>query len=1010
MKARSTIYRQLALVLAVTVLTVPANAKSSKKKAPAKAAPVAKKAPASVVETKKSTSLDELKLVEGDEKGNEVKSLKAELMVSKAEQNAIAQAMKLLKKHKGTELEPEIQFRLAELYMRKSKTDRFFEVHRESETIVKLAPRATQSASSRQSVKQAVETYKMIQTKWKDFPQMDVVVFNHAFASQVIGNEKEAESLYLQLVSKYQGSPLVPDSYLALGEIAFNRAQFPQALEKFNAIKNYPKSRVYPYGLYKAAWTYYNMRDAEKGLKKLEEVVAFGRMVAEKGIDARLDLRKEALNDMTLFFEDVYPSKSAFDYFTQQAGESEAGPILLRMGNLYERHSRFADQRTVLDRFVKEMPTSPLRPKVQNDLILAHDHLREKDKAVDRLGQMAQLCSADGEWARAQAKKKEDVAKVSGECLAFLNETSSRLAKKWLKAWKKLPSDTTYADASEKAFEIYLKTPAATDEYRESRYAYAELLFARQKYRKASAEYAAIGASAPAGELGHNASYAAVLSLEKAVGEKWSNEDEKSFHQLAQAYVTKNPKGQYRLDIEYKMALLAYEKERYDEAAPTFLRLGRDFPNQEKGQKSQDLYLDILNIKKDYAGVRNYAQELIKVNSGDPSRESKMRKLYETAYFLQVQSLEEKQQYKEALAEYAAFAKANPNSELTEKAMWNAMQLYIKTGDGWNAAKMGVEFADKYSKSDKAINALLSAAQTFEQMGQLSEAASVLEKLAIREPKNANRWKELAADFHALDGESVAARRMYEELKTVGNQEQRTKILNKLEALEKSYGTAASQAAMQKMLIDMNIQPHANNAKVALVEKAFEKGRYDEAFQDAKRLNGGSMTPNQRARLRLVTAKILEQEFMKASVKSRAERVGTVLAIKTEKLNKAQEAFQAAIKYGDARVSVESFERLYGLYSSYVKALKEMSPSGLNADDAKAFRAEIDNLVIPLEEKSIDTLAQAVKFARSQAFLDGTAARLESELNKLNQQVNPNLLPEVEKPDIALPVLAGVNP
>ncbi|NJL25212.1 MAG: hypothetical protein HC902_08565 [Calothrix sp. SM1_5_4] len=48
-----------------------------------------------------ATPLDELKLVEGDEQGNEVKSLKAELLVSATEQRAIQQAQKLLKKYKA---------------------------------------------------------------------------------------------------------------------------------------------------------------------------------------------------------------------------------------------------------------------------------------------------------------------------------------------------------------------------------------------------------------------------------------------------------------------------------------------------------------------------------------------------------------------------------------------------------------------------------------------------------------------------------------------------------------------------------------------------------------------------------------------------------------------------------------------------------------------------------------------------------------------------------------------
>jgi TolA-binding protein len=1002
-KLHSLTYRNLVIALMLAVSSTSVGATEKKKSAK----PVVKKSPAkkptalseakSTPKGKANLPLAELKLVEGDEKGNDLKSLKAELMVARAEAQAVKQAQMLLKKHAGTPMEADLHFRLAELYMRRAKTDRFFEVHRESETIVRLAPRIAKESSSRATITKAADTYGLIQKKFPQFPQMDLVIYNHAFARQTLGQERDAEQLYIQLVAKCPNSFLVPDAHLALGEIVFGRNQFSAALAHFDAIRAYPKSRVYPYGLYKAAWTHYNMRDAALGLKKLEEVVAFGKYVAANKIDARLDLRKEALNDMTLFYEDVFSSKDAFAYFKEQAGEQEVGPILLRMGSLYERHSRFNDQRVVLDKFIEELPKSPLLPKVHNDLVVAYDQLRQKDKSIERLAKFSELC------------QPQETKSVYSECTASLRETSIRLAKKWLRAWKKLPSDTSYADASEKAFGVYLAIPADTEENRQSRFAYAELLFSRNKFREASAQYAQVSKTGAPGELTHNASYAAVLSLEKAVGEKWSNEDEKTFHELAQAYVSKNSKGQYRLDIEYKMGLLAYEKERFLEAAPIFLRLGKEFPMVEKGQKSQDLFLDILNIKKDYRGVRNYAQELLKLNF-EPSRELKMRKLYEQAYFLEVQGMEEKQNFKGALAEYQVFAKQNPNSELTEKAMWNSMQLHYKLNDAWNGAKAGEEFAVKFSKSSNATNALLRSAQTFEQMGQLTEAARVLEVLAVRDEKSAARWRELAADFYSMDNNAVNARRLYAELKNQGNQEARTRMLNKLEAVEKQYGTPESHAAMLKTLIDLNIQPQANLAKVAMVEKDLEKGRNEEAFNQARRYLGAGMNANQKARLRLVQAKILEQEFLKASIKARAERVGTVLAIKTEKLQKAQEAFQSAIKYGDPRVSVEAFERLYGCYSSYVKALKEMpTPTGLTKEDEQAFRAELGNLVVPLEEKSVDTLAQAVKFSKSQGFLDGTTARLEAELAKLNQTTIMNLTPNVEQPELVLPIVAGAN-
>ena len=958
----------------------------------------------------KPTVLDNLRLVEGDEAGNEVKSLKSELLVSKSENNAIVQLQKLIKKYQGSPLESELQFRLAELYMRKSKTDRFIEIHRESDTVVRLAPRVAKESSSRDSVQKAVNTYSLIQTRFPDFAQMDLVLFNHAFASQILGEDKTAEGLYWELIQKYAGSGLAPDAHLAIGEIDFNRGQFPQALEHFNAIQKYPQSRVYPYGLYKAAWTYYNMRDAAQGLKKLEEVVAYGRLVVKNKIDARLDLRKEALNDMTLFYEDVKPAKDAYKYFREQAGDIEVGPIVLKMATLYDRHSRFADEQMVLDEFVAQSPNSPLLPKVHTDLVLAYDHLRQKDQAVARLEELNKLCSPDSHWVRSTTKTPVESKKAVSECVALLNETALKLAKKWLKAWKKLPSDTSYADGSEKAFEIYLRTPGTGEEYAQSRFAYADLLFARGKYRKASQEYAAVS-KISTGQLNHDASYGALISLEKGVGEKWSNDDEKTFHQLAQEYLTKNPKGQYRLDIEYKMALLAYEKERYDEAAPMFLRLGRDYAKQEKGQKSQDLYLDILNIKKDFAGIRKYTQELSKADM-DPARTQKMHKLYEQAFFLEVQNMEDKGQLKEATAGYVAFATQNPDSEFSEKALWNAMTLQFKQGDAWSGAKTAELFATKYPQSPQSINALLRAAQTFEQMAQLSEAARVLEKLAQRDEKSARRWNELAADFHALDGETAAARKIYNDLKTGADEKQKVALLNKIEALEKNYGTEASHAEVVKTMVEQNIQPQSGQAKVAAVEQMYDKGHLTEAFNEARRYLGSSqLSANDKAHLRMVTAKVLEQEFFKASVKARAERVATVLAIKTEKLQKTQEALQATIKFGDPRVSIEAFEHLYGCYNHYVKALKEMPiPAGLTADDAKAFRDELDKLVVPLEEKSVDTLAQAVNFARKQQYLDDTVARLQSMLDKVNQQNSVNLAPAVQEPTMVLPLLAGVNP
>src|SRR5262249_19248981 len=158
------------------------------------------------------------------------------------------------------------------------------------------------------------------------------------------------------------------------------------------------------------------------------------------------------------------------------------------------------------------------------------------------------------------------------------------------------------------------------------------------------------------------------------------------------------------------------------------------------------------------------------------------------------------------------------------------------------------------------------------------------------------------------------------------------------------------------------------------------------AFNESRRLlsGGSNLKSAQRARVRFVQARVLEKEFLQQSVKARADRIATVLSFKTEKLDKAQEAVPSAIQFCHAPVTVQALEHLYGCYSSYVSALKAMpAPAGLSGADEQAFRTEIDKLIVPLEEKSVDTLAQAVAFAKKQQFLDGTTNRLQSELNRL---------------------------
>lgn len=964
----------------------------------------------------KNATLEELKYAPGDETGNEVKALKTELLVSKAEIKAIEQLKKLIRKNKGSKLEAELHFRLAELYMRRSKTDRFFEIHRQSETVVNLAPRLVQNASSRKTIELAIASYEYIQKNYPRFQQMDLTLFNNAFARQGLGQDKEAEKLYWTLIQKFPTSPLVPDCHLAVGEINFDRGNFKFALDHFKAIRKFPESRVYPYGLYKSAWALYNLREPEAGLKVLEEVVDYGKFVAQKKIVSRLDLRKEAIIDMTTFYEDVYPAADAFKYFRAQAGDADVGAAILRLAKLYDRHSRYRDMQVVLEDFIKYLPNAAVIASIQNELAWNYDNQKLRDKSILQMQKLAELCQPDSEWMLAQetadgsdpAKLRADLLK---QCKGMFAETTLKLAGKWLKIWKKTMSSqyVEYADSAEKAFNVYLRYNPTGKEAAEARYAYAELLFQREKFREASNEYALVFGSDVSQELMHDANYAALLSLEKAVKDKWSDSDEKQFLSLAKAYVKANPQGKYRLDVEFRLALIAYEKERYDEAAPVFKRLGREFVGQEKGQKSQDLYLDILNLKKDYKALREYSRELMAQQLGD-ERMKKLTKLHEQAYFLEIQSLEEKQDYSKALSAYSDFVKANPQSELVEKALWNSMNLNYKIGQQVAGANMAVELSERFPGSKENVNVLLRAVQTYESTAQLETAANVLIKLSRIDTANMQKWQTLAADFYALSGRWILAKKYYTELLAKGDAKLRRLVLEKMYHVEKLKGTEADQTAVLKQMIAAGYEPQSSQAKLKALQQMYKDGRVQEAFLEAKRLIAGSDVQEVRAGAHLIQARILEDEFLAQSVKSRADKVAMVLAIKTEKLEKAQKSYQSTIRYGDNKSTVEALKRLAGCYQHYVTALREMpAPAGLSAEEAKMFRDEIQQLIIPLEEKGVESLNQALTVAHKAKLRDGTVAELKRDLNKMNMRSDDTLDLGLEVPSPVVPTTWGVG-
>ncbi|MCB0420898.1 MAG: tetratricopeptide repeat protein [Bdellovibrionales bacterium] len=941
----------------------------------------------------------------------DIKSLKTEMLVKKVEKNAILQLKKLIRKHRGSALEVEFLHRLGELYMRRAKGDKNIELHRHSDYSVSVAPKLIKTASSKQNMLEAVEIFTKIQRKHKNFPRMDLVVFNSAFANHLLENKKEAERLYWKLIKTFPDSSLVPDSHLAIGEMAFNQKRFQFALKHFEAVKKYPNSRVYPYSVYKAGWAKYNLRDEMGAIKEMEEVVRFGKYIHDNNIDARLDLRREALADMTIFYEDVYPARDAYKYFKTQSGELDVAPTLYRLSRIYERHSRHDDRRTVLDLVIEHIPTAKILPDIYEAHVDNYEQMRNRKKSVVKIIEFNSICIPESKWSVAQEQNEKGERPLVSQCLSQLKDLSLKMAQKWLRLWNKNQHHSLFADVSEQAFEIFLLHDSQDERANKARVAYSDLLFKRGKFRKASENYAVVGSrGAVKGSLGHDSRYAALLSLEKAVKDKWSDEDEKTFHDLAESYVKNHPKGKYLLDVEFKKGLIAYEKSKYEEAAKVFLVIGDQFGHEIKGKKAQDLYLDILNLKKDYKGLVAYSNKLIK-STKSPIRVKKLKEIFEQSSLLQIQAMEESGKWLEAAQSYQKFSVDNPSSKLAAESWWNSVELLYKAKKDSQGAAAAMSFYKKYPDEKNVLNGLFRAAKTYEELLELEQAADVLEILVKKDKKSSLKWLSLAADFRFLSNDLRKAKVHYKDLSQKNDPTLAAHALEQLALISENHGQFP--ASTYENLIKLGVEPQASIASLKELEAIQKKGNESDTFIAAKKVLGRSGAPAfVKAKARFIQAEILENEFVRQSVKSNVERISMVLSIKTEKLEKAQRAYQAAISYGDGEIAVQSLLRLAGCYSHYSSSLNTMPvPAGLPESEVTSFKSEIGKLAIPIEEKGIETLNRALSEAKRLKLRDGQIAKIQKKIDSINlKKSRSSMLAQISIPEMALPIIKEAQP
>ncbi len=592
---------------------------------------------------------------------------------------------------------------------------------------------------------EAIARYRELLKKYPNAPRTDEALFFLADTLQESGRDADAVAAARELTRRFPRSPWAPASHVFIGEHLFDAAKLDAALAEYRAAAEVPGDDVYPYALYKAAWCRFNQGGFGDAMKLFRRVVE----VSEASGDVnKVQLAREAQRDYVLTYGRAGRAEAAREEFSRKFGPQAGQRMLELYAKLLFETGRDSDAQLVLRQLLAIHGGQPAAALDQTRLLVLaqrggkrRDLLTEARKLVEVVQRVrARAIRVDGGPEGAEKDESYEEANRLGE------ETLRNLAVQIHNEARKTQLDETWAAARVLYADYLTLFPDAPDAY-DLRFFYGELLYARGAKAEAAEQYEAVvrqdlSARKP-GRWLQKAAWSAVLSRNEAAlhgreekkdsGERRAQRplsaDERKLAAACLLYLKALPDGPHAVEVAFKVGRLEYLSGDYDAARAHLSFIALSHPEHELAEYAANLVLDIENLRGDWPAVHRWAVRFL----GD-------RRLTAHGTLLQdLRRIEEQSAY--ALADAAtpdarkaeallAFVQAHPHGQLADKALFGAAAALSRAGRMEEALAARARVWKEQPRSPLVPRALLASASDLAAIGELGEAAALLERYA----------------------------------------------------------------------------------------------------------------------------------------------------------------------------------------------------------------------------------------------------------------------------------------
>ena len=872
------------------------------------------------------------------------------------------------------------------------------------------------TARSKGYLKDALGHFYELEKKFPKHPKMDEVVFFIGFVEMESGKGAVGAKYLGRVIKNYPKSRKFEEAVVYLGDYYFDRSKFKDAATHYSILVNREDAAMHHYAVYKSAWCDLNTQHAERALKNMKKLV---KDLEGSSDTAKFSLREQALRDLVTFYADAGTPEDAIDFFESTVGHEKAMQNLRLIADALRNKARDADAIKAYQRLMKEDPNGPEAPMIQLGIYDSLNRLEKTGQAVEALRTALDSYGPKSDWASDYKGSKEELAGI----LKGLEEAGTKAAFFYHASAQKGSNKALYGYALS-LYEGLLKNFPEHPERKKFNFYRAEVLYGQKKWLDAADAYIAASKIAPKDKLTDEAVYNALLSLDHLTAKveqiaRYSEEEQKKvdltpkdipegeqrFIEVAEYYLKEYPKGDRVVDVQFRIAAIYYRYHHFDRALPLLEKIASDTPRHRSATTAAHIVLDVLNMQKKYDRLDESAKRFATIKGlGDAKFAAEMKEISAQISFKQIEKLEADEKWVEAAEAYLAVVKANPSSDLVEKASYNALVSYEKANEPGKAQELTKQFVKKYPKSKYTEQLVLTMAKNAEKLYDFDDAERLYHDFSVNHPKSKEARKALynsAVFAELLEKNGAAVDRYQDYLRTgkVPADEQRA-IQISLAKLQRRQGNWDGFLKVYRQMIRDAATPDEKltlwGEVVYQLDRAGKEGLKNDAIREMKALYASA---GKSAKNIGLAAKFLAQSQYEAVASARKKYDETVIrfpvqdlvylvGLKQRRLKSLGEAYDAVIEVGVPEWGVAALHDKATAFAAYGENFRKLQiPAKMQGDERKETELGLKkietDIVVSLDKQAAEFFkvcaAKAAEFHVASKFASHCRSQVKSE-------------------------------